>query len=82
MMPDIRGAEALRLMRALRPTLRVVVISGHQDGVSRREIDECGVEGFLAKPFVMDELAAAVREALDREQPVSGAGVLPRSPAG
>jgi len=81
MMPDMGGAEALRRMRALRPTLRVLVISGHQDGTSRREIGECGLEGFLGKPFVMDELAAAVREALDREQPVSGAGVLPRSQA-
>ncbi len=67
MMPRMHGTEVIRELRALLPTLRIVYSSGFAGG---DEMTEAMVElaadqanAFLPKPFLEDELLAALREA-------------------
>jgi two-component system, cell cycle sensor histidine kinase and response regulator CckA len=64
-MPKLGGGDLARLLLALRPGIRVLYMSGYTDGA----ISPHGVLGegvlLLEKPFTVDKLARAVREALD-----------------
>jgi CheY-like chemotaxis protein len=59
-MPGIRGPQLAEAMRRARPGIRVVLASGYtEDEVTRRGI-LVGAEAFLAKPYSMETLLAAV----------------------
>jgi DNA-binding response OmpR family regulator len=64
-LPDQRGDEVLRQIRARSATLPVVLSSGHDErSVARETLAAASV--FLQKPFRGHELIAAVERALGR----------------
>ena len=64
-MPEMNGKLLAERLRAARPGLRVVFMSGYtDDAVRERNVVEAGIT-FLQKPFTPGRLAAAVRSALD-----------------
>jgi PAS domain S-box-containing protein len=66
-MPRLGGPELAARLRETRPELRVLFVSGYTD----RALDLQGELGprtaFLSKPFAGAQLAAKVREVLDRD---------------
>ncbi|MBI4593940.1 MAG: response regulator [Candidatus Rokubacteria bacterium] len=63
-MPGLDGVEVVRRARALRPEIRVVMITGHG---TREVIDAAhtaGAHSVLLKPFTPNELAGAVAAVL------------------
>lgn len=60
-MPELDGPSLVRRVRAERPDLKVIFISGYADGAS---VDELGEAAFLAKPFTLRALAEAVKREL------------------
>jgi two-component system cell cycle sensor histidine kinase/response regulator CckA len=65
-MPGMSGGELAQRVRALRPDVRILFVSGYTDDkVVRRGVLH-GEEDFLQKPFTPMELAQRVRAALDR----------------
>jgi DNA-binding NtrC family response regulator len=62
-LPDMDGLSLIEQLRKLRPAMRIIMISGYfleddiciSEAVRTREID-----GFLAKPFQIDAVVAAV----------------------
>jgi CheY-like chemotaxis protein len=65
-MPGMNGTELAARAMALRPTLRILMVSGYTDDViCRHGIREKGIP-FLQKPFAPDVLAQKVRDILDR----------------
>ncbi len=62
-MPGIDGVELLNRIRARRPQLPVVLMSGYADPPQRRALEGAGAV-FLAKPFTADDLLAALRAAV------------------
>lgn len=71
MMPHLNGLELARLLRATRADLPIVFVSGFAglDEQSLREMRSIGP--MIAKPFTQEELAAAVRRALDARRGVA-----------
>jgi two-component system cell cycle sensor histidine kinase/response regulator CckA len=66
-MPDMNGRELSERLRALRPGLRVLYVSGYTDEVPLADAAlQEGVD-FLQKPFTLQSLATIVRTILDRE---------------
>jgi DNA-binding NarL/FixJ family response regulator len=66
-MPEISGRELAEQLRAQRPDLRVLYMSGYTtDDIIRRGLLDPST-AFLQKPFTAERLAAAVRDALDAE---------------
>jgi two-component system cell cycle sensor histidine kinase/response regulator CckA len=64
-MPGMNGRELARRIGVLRPGIRVLYTSGYGDEViSRHGVLERGVH-FLAKPYSLDVLARAVRDAME-----------------
>jgi len=65
-MPRLSGPEALSRMVALRPDVKALFVSGHApESTHLAQVLESSGRAFLAKPFVLEALAAKVREVLD-----------------
>ena len=80
MLPDGFGSDLVRDLRARRPDLPVVVITGYATAASAVAARQAGAEGFLPKPFDEDELLAVVRRVLpdnlDVPECSDGSGLL------
>ena len=63
LMPGLDGLELIRRMSSKLPDLPVIFISGHLTDVSWWPTD-LREHRFLAKPFEVDQLVTAVRDAL------------------
>ncbi len=64
-MPGIDGWEALRRMRQVAPSVRVVILTGTVPDVELEELAKKeGAIGTLTKPIQVDELAPKIREFL------------------
>jgi CheY-like chemotaxis protein len=62
-MPRMDGLEATKRIKELRPSTKVVLISGND-----RPPVNSAADGFLAKPFRIDELCQAVQSVLSDNQ--------------
>ncbi len=60
-MPEIDGKSLLPLLLAVRPELRVIMLSVDADVGTRVDCFEGGAADFVSKPFSMRELAARVQ---------------------
>ena len=67
-MPGMRGDELSRQLKALRPGLKVLFVSGYSADLMSERGSLGENETFLAKPFTSHSVAAKVREAL-HDQP-------------
>jgi PAS domain S-box-containing protein len=66
-MPEMNGRNLAESIRALRPGIRCVFMSGYTaDVIAQRGVLNQGVH-FLQKPFTKQNLAQKVREALDSQ---------------
>jgi CheY-like chemotaxis protein len=66
-MPEMGARELVTLLRAERPRLPVLYMSGYaDDSIARDGPEPSAGGGFIQKPFTAEELGAAVRERLDR----------------
>lgn len=65
-MPDIDGAEVLRRLRAGGSRVPVIISSGYLDVSVELRLPRGEFQGFLAKPYGIDDLAAALAHALAR----------------
>jgi len=63
-MPGLDGPSLIRKLRAERPDLKVIFISGYAEDTYRDELDEENGVHFLPKPFSLKELATKVKEVL------------------
>jgi len=75
-MPGMNGREVAEAVRAHRPGLRVLFVSGHSGEVLNRMGGLGEGAHFLGKPFSTSELADAVRRAIDGP-PGPAAGASP-----
>ncbi len=66
MLPGQSGLEALRAMRAARPELPIVMITGYATDANADRAMQEGATAFLAKPFDDSELLTLVRQVLAR----------------
>ncbi len=64
-MPDIDGIELLRRIKAERPAVQVIMISGHANIQSAVAATKLGAADFIQKPFSVTGLLAAIARVLD-----------------
>lgn len=64
-MPRLGGREALAQMRALRPALRALLVSGYDSTAERVPVEQSAAVPLLTKPYRLDVLGRSVRDMLD-----------------
>ncbi len=63
-MPEMDGEETLKALKKIDPDVKVLLTSGcNREGHLQTMLD-LGIEGFIQKPYGMDDIADAVRQAL------------------
>jgi len=73
-MPNMTGEETLRRLVAIRRDARVLVMTGYTKDQVNLRLVRGQVAGFLAKPFVRNELFHAIEQALKAEATAETAG--------
>ena len=67
-MPKLGGLDLSAQLKAKRPDLRIIFMSGYADQAIDNPQLQSGNQIFLSKPFRAETLARAVREVLDRTE--------------
>ena len=65
LMPGMSGGETFDRLREINPGIKVLLSSGYSINGKAQTIMDRGCNGFLQKPFRMEELSHKVREMLD-----------------
>jgi two-component system, NtrC family, nitrogen regulation response regulator NtrX len=70
-LPDLDGLQVLERLLALRPSLPVIMMSGHATIDTAVRATQLGARDFLEKPIARDRLLLAVRNALQHQAVVA-----------
>ncbi len=65
-MPEMDGPTMLNELRKQRPDIKIIFMSGYPDDAFKRNLNPGEAFAFLAKPFTLPQLAAKVKEELER----------------
>lgn len=66
-MPGLTGIQLARKFLVLRRDIPIILFTGHTEAVTPEEAKAAGIREFLRKPFGKQELAGAIRRALDNK---------------
>ena len=61
---EMHGIEVGEALRAQRPDLRILLMTGFPTSDLEAEAERVGINGFLEKPFALDDLSKAIRTAM------------------
>jgi len=67
-MPGIDGLEVLRKVKATRPQIEVIILTGEGSEEDKAKCMELGAFGYLQKPVDIDELSQMLKKAHDKIQ--------------
>ena len=63
-MPKVNGLEILPKIKAKRPDLKVIVVTGYKSVETAAEAVRLGASGYIVKPFKSEEILKNVKAAL------------------
>ncbi|NOY52500.1 MAG: response regulator [Deltaproteobacteria bacterium] len=66
LMPGMSGEETFSVLKEINPSVRVLLTSGLDGEGEVRKLIDTGVQGFIPKPFMLQDFSQAVRKALDK----------------
>ncbi|MFC1488408.1 PAS domain S-box protein [Thermodesulfobacteriota bacterium] len=66
-MPDMGGGETYDKLKEINPDIKVILSSGYSINGLATEILERGCNGFIQKPFKLEDLSKKIRDILDKE---------------
>lgn len=67
-MPEINGVETIKLLKEIKNDVRIIISSGFQEEDTTGIINDTGVQGFIQKPFRMNELSRMLHDILSAEK--------------
>lgn len=78
-LPDYDGIEVTRRLKAANPALVIIAVSAHAMPSDLERARAAGCDGFLTKPYQIDQLIDVVRRALGEIAPPDAAAAAERS---
>ena len=64
-MPELPGDRLVHEIIKIRPTIPVILCTGHSDRMDEGKAMESGIAAYVMKPLVKKDLAVTVRKVLD-----------------
>jgi len=65
-MPYMTGEKLAGKILAIRPDVPIILCTGYSEQITEKRARELGIQAFVMKPLVMRDLAATIREVLDK----------------
>ncbi len=65
--PGIDGLETYRRILELHPAQKAIIASGYSESERVKEAQKLGAGAYVKKPYLMEKMAVAVREELDKQ---------------
>lgn len=65
-MPDMSGSELADRMKKIRPSLKVIIITGFADNLSDDFLSQSGISEVILKPMIFDDFSKVIRRVLDK----------------
>ena len=63
-MPGLTGADLAKAVLDIKPSMAIILCTGHSDTISEDKALSMGIKKYVYKPLLGDELIDAVQEAL------------------
>ena len=63
-MPGMDGPTLLKELRERKPDVKIIFVSGYAEDAFEKNLPAGGQFAFLAKPFTLKQLVAAVKETM------------------
>jgi DNA-binding response OmpR family regulator len=67
-LPDMDGIELLTSMREAAPKMVKIIITGYPSQENAIEAVNRGADGYMVKPYTMEELLRKIKEQLQKQQ--------------
>ena len=64
-MPKMTGDQLAQRMMDIKPQIPVILCTGFNEAISEEKALAMGIDKFVMKPVVKDELASTIRNVLD-----------------
>ncbi len=64
--PGMDGLETFRKIREIRPDQRAIIASGYSESIRVRQAQSLGAGSYVKKPYVIREIATAVKQELEK----------------
>ncbi len=68
-MPDISGATLYSRLQAMRPEIKMIILTGYPFGEEDRAALRHGIVGWIQKPFEVEQIVTALQTALAADRP-------------
>jgi two-component system cell cycle sensor histidine kinase/response regulator CckA len=65
-MPEMSGGEVFDQLKRIDPHVKVLLASGYSMQGQAREIMNRGCDGFLQKPFTLEDISVRIRSLIGR----------------
>ncbi len=66
-MPGMTGDQLIKELLKIRSDIPIFLTTGYSETIGKRRALAMGASAFIMKPIIMEELATAIRETLDKE---------------
>ncbi|MBC8182465.1 PAS domain S-box protein [candidate division KSB1 bacterium] len=66
-MPDMSGVQLSKELLNIRPDIPIILCTGYSDSISQEKTIEMGINGFIEKPFLQNDISVIIRQALNKE---------------
>jgi CheY-like chemotaxis protein/two-component sensor histidine kinase len=67
-MPNMAGTELAKELMRIRPDIPVILCTGYSKVISKDRARVLGIQEFMMKPIIINDLAKTIRKVLDKKQ--------------
>ncbi len=64
-LPKVNGVDVLYKMKSENPNVRVIIVSGFLAPELRTKMQQAGVEHFIDKPYMLDQLVETIQSLIE-----------------
>jgi PAS domain S-box-containing protein len=66
-LPKLSGDEEFKKLKEINPAVKMILASGYFEPDVKAALEKAGIQGFLQKPYIIEEVLAKIRKALEKE---------------
>ncbi len=66
-MPKMMGTELIREIKQIRPDLKTIIITGHQESIPVNAMKQYGIADIISKPLILGEFSELIGTVLNQD---------------